>query len=199
MIPFWIFGFRFWIGKSGCRTIFCLTLSAVLFALCVPAEAQHSQTKIYRVGFLSGASLASTQARIEAFRQGLRALDYVEGTNVAIDWKFAEGNFQRLLSLADELVRLKVDVIVAAGGEPVTFAARRVIQTTPILMANAFDPVTSGLVESLARPGGNITGFTTTPGPENYGKQTEILKETIPKLSRLSILTNRRIRLARSR
>jgi ABC-type uncharacterized transport system substrate-binding protein len=164
----------------------------ILFTLASvhPAEAQQAQTKIRHIGFLSGASLVSTQARVEAFRQGLRALGYVEGKNIVVEWRFAQGNFNRLPSLAADLVQLKVDAIVVAGGEPVAFAAKGATQTTPIIMANAFDPVTSGLVASLARPGGNITGFTTTPGPEIHGKQTELLRETIPKLSRLGILTN---------
>jgi ABC-type uncharacterized transport system substrate-binding protein len=171
------------------HSVLTLVLCVLLFAPCVPIEAQ-SQTKLRHIGFLSGASFVSTQARIDAFREGLRALGYVEGTTVAIEWRFAEGNFQRLPSLASELVRLKPDVVVVAGGEPVTYAAKRATQTIPIIMANAFDPVTSGLIESLARPGGNITGFTTTPGPEIHGKQTEILKETLPKLTRLGVLTN---------
>ena len=165
-------------------------LLAVMLLSPASSGAAESQTTLRHIGFLSGASFASTQARIEAFRQELRALGYIDGKNASIDWRFADGNFQRLPSLASELVQLKVAVIVTAGGEPVTFAAKRATQTTPIVMANAFDPVTSGLVKSLARPGGNITGFTTTPGPEIYGKQTEILKETVPKLNRLGVLTN---------
>jgi putative ABC transport system substrate-binding protein len=120
----------------------------------------------------------------------LRALGYTEGKNIAIEWRFAEGHFDRLAGLAVQLARLKVDVIVVAGGEPVAFAAKRATRITPIVMANAFDPVASGLVASLARPGGNITGFTTTPGPEIHGKQTELLRETMPKLSRLGVLTH---------
>jgi ABC-type uncharacterized transport system substrate-binding protein len=164
-------------------------LCAFLLVFCLPLHAQP-QPKIRHIGFLSAASYASTQARIEAFRQELSALGYVDGKNVVIDWRFAEGNFQRLPALATELVRLKVDAIVVAGGEPVAFAVKQATQTTPIIMANAFDPVLSGLVASLARPGGNITGFTTTPGPEIHGKQTELLKETVPELSRLGVLIN---------
>lgn len=166
----------------------CLLLTVLLFTVS-PAQAQQAHTNIRHIGFLSGASFVSTQARVEAFRQGLGVLGYVEGKSV-VEWRFAEGNFNRLPSLAADLVQLKVDAIVVAGGEPVAFAAKGATQTIPIIMANAFDPVTSGLVASLARPGGNITGFTTTPGPEIHGKQTELLKETIPKLSRLGILTN---------
>jgi putative tryptophan/tyrosine transport system substrate-binding protein len=162
---------------------------ALLVALCLAVEAQP-QPKIRHIGFLSGASYASSQARIEAFRQELSALGYTDGTNVVIDWRFAEGDFQRLPGLAADLVKRKVDAIVVAGGEPVASAAKEATRTTPIVMANAFDPVLSGLVASLARPGGNITGFTTTPGPEIHGKQTELLKETVPNLSRLGVLIN---------
>ena len=155
-----------------------------------PAEAQQSRKSLPRIGFLSGASLASTQDRIDAFRQALRALGYVEGKNLLIDWRFADGDSRRLPSLAADLVQRKTDAIVAAGGEPVAFAAKRATKTTPIIMANAFDPVTSGLVASLARPGGNVTGFTSTPGPEIHGKQMELLREAIPTLSRLGVLIN---------
>ena len=164
--------------------------TAILLALIRPAEAQQSRKSLPRIGFLSGASLVSTQDRIEAFRQALGTLGYVEGTNLLIDWRFAEGDFTRLPGLAADLVQTKADVIVVAGGEPVAFAAKRATKTTPIIMANAFDPVTSGLVASLARPGGNVTGFTSTPGPEIHGKQTELLRETIPTLSRLGVLIN---------
>ena len=168
--------------------LFCLLITVLLIT--GPAEAQQPQAKVNHIGFLSGASLISTQDRIDAFRQGLRALGYVEGTNVVIEWRFAQGDFNRLPDLATDLVQRKVDVIVVAGGEPVTFAAKRATQTIPIVMANAFDPVTSGLVGNLARPGGNITGFTTTPGAEIHGKQTELLRESMPKLSRLGVLIN---------
>ena len=171
------------------HSVLCLALCAFVCAFCCPVLAQ-SQKKLHHIGFLSGASYASTQARIDAFRQELRALGYFEGTNVAIDWRFADGTFERLPNLAAELAQLKVDVIVVAGGEPVAFAAARATETTPIVMANAFDPVRSGLVASLARPGGNITGFTTTPGPEIHGKQTELLRETVPEIRRLGILVN---------
>src|ERR1700758_4061065 len=107
-------------------------LCMLLLALGFPAEAQQPQTKVRHIGFLSGASLVSTRDRIEAFRQGLRALGYVAGTNVVIGWRFAEGDFNRLPGLAADLVQLKVDVMVVAGGEPVAFAAKRATQTTPI-------------------------------------------------------------------
>ncbi len=175
--------------KMSASRIAGLVLSVIIITFYLYGEAQP-QSKVRHIGFLSGASYTSTQTRVEAFHQALRALGHVDGKNIVIEWRFAEGNFQRLPSLAAELVQLKVDVIVVAGGEPVAFAAKRATETIPIIMANAFDPVLSGLVASLARPGGNITGFTTTPGPEIHGKQTEILKETIPDLSRLGVLMN---------
>jgi putative ABC transport system substrate-binding protein len=165
-------------------------ITAILFVSTQSAEAQQSRKSLPRIGFLSGASLVSTQDRIEAFRQALGTLGYVEGTNLLIDWRFAEGDSTRLPGLAADLVQTKADVIVVAGGEPVAFAAKGATKTTPIIMANAFDPVTSGLVASLARPGGNVTGFTSTPGPEIHGKQTELLREVIPTLSRLGVLIN---------
>jgi putative ABC transport system substrate-binding protein len=174
--------------RKGSLFFSCLLLAALLPTGSSAAEPPKS--KIPHIGFLSGASFVSTQRRIDAFRQGLRALGYTEGKNIAIEWRFAEGHFDRLAGLAVQLARLKVDVIVVAGGEPVAFAAKRATRITPIVMANAFDPVASGLVASLARPGGNITGFTTTPGPEIHGKQTELLRETMPKLSRLGVLTH---------
>jgi len=165
-------------------------LTAILLLLSDRAEAQQSHKNLLRIGFLSGASLASTQERIDAFRQALRALGYMEGTNLLIDWRFADGDSTRLPSLAADLVQRKTDAIVVAGGEPVAFAAERATKTIPIIVANAFDPVTSGLVASLARPGGNVTGFTSTPGPEIHGKQTELLREAIPALNRLGVLIN---------
>ena len=165
-------------------------ITAIVLVSIQSAEAQQSRKSLPRIGFLSGASFGSTQDRIEAFRQALGTLGYVEGTNLLIDWRFAEGDSTRLPGLAADLVQTKADVIVVAGGEPVAFAAKRATKTTPIIMANAFDPVTSGLVASLARPGGNVTGFTSTPGPEIHGKQTELLREAIPTLSRLAVLIN---------
>ena len=125
-------------------------------------------------------------ARTEAFRQGLRELGYVEGKNIVIEWRSAEGKRDRLPSLAAELVRLKVDVIVTAG-PPATRSTKEATVTIPIVMAQDSDPVGSGFVASLARPGGNITGLATLR-PELSGKQLELLKEIIPKLSRVAVL-----------
>jgi putative tryptophan/tyrosine transport system substrate-binding protein len=138
------------------RKITVLTLGAMLYALCLPAQAQQP-TKTPRIGFLSASSAAPLSSRIEAFRQGLRELGYGEGKNILIDWRFAEGKPDRLSELAAELVRLKVDVIVT-GGPQSTRSAKEATSTIPIVMAQDSDPVGSGFVASVARPGGNITG-----------------------------------------
>ena len=130
-------------------------------------------------------SPSTDSARIEAFRQGLRELGYVEGKNIVIEWRYAEGKPDRLPALAAELVRLKVDVIVT-GGPVATRAAKEATSTIPIVMAQDSDPVGSGFVASLARPGGNITGLATL-APELSGKQLELLKEIIPRLSRVAV------------
>jgi len=157
----------------------------LLFALCSAAEAQQAK-KIPTIGLLFGATPTAQTSGIEAFRQGLRELGYMEGKNIFIEWRFAEGKSDRLPSLAGELVRLKVDVIVTAGPQP-TRSAKQATTTIPIVMAQDDDPVGSGFVASLARPGGNITGLATF-GPEVSGKQLELLREIVPKLSRVGVL-----------
>jgi putative tryptophan/tyrosine transport system substrate-binding protein len=148
-------------------------------------QAQQSR-KVPRIGFLSGQSLSTfVSARTEAFRQGLRELGYVEGKNIVIEWRYAEGKLDRLPALAAELVRLKVDAIVTSGPTP-TSAAKEATSTIPIIMAQVNDPVGNGFVASLARPGGNITGLSTL-APEISGKQLELLKEIVPKLSRVAV------------
>jgi putative ABC transport system substrate-binding protein len=169
------------------RKITVLTLGAMLYALCLPAQAQQP-TKTPRIGFLSASSAAPLSSRIEAFRQGLRELGYGEGKNILIDWRFAEGKPDRLSELAAELVRLKVDVIVT-GGPQSTRSAKEATSTIPIVMAQDSDPVGSGFVASLARPGGNITGLSTL-APEISGKQLELLKEIVPRLSRVAVIGN---------
>src|SRR6266576_3404454 len=148
------------------------------------AEAQLP--KIPRIGFLSTTSPSNVPTRLEAFRQGLRDLGYVEGKNIVIEYRYAEGNIDRLPTLLDELVRLKVDVIVASGPSP-TRAAKKATATIPIVMTWDYDPVGNGYVASLARPGGNITGLSIL-APEISGKQLELLKEIVPKLSRVAVL-----------
>jgi putative ABC transport system substrate-binding protein len=161
-----------------------LALSALLFAFSSPAEAQQPK-KVPRIGLLAGVYPASMSARIEALRQGLRERGYVEGKNIVIEYRYAEGKPDRLPAFAAELVRLKVDVIVTGGG-PATRSAKEATSTIPIVMANDDDPLGSGHVASLARPGGNVTGLSTL-APELSGKQLEILKEILPRLSRVAV------------
>jgi putative tryptophan/tyrosine transport system substrate-binding protein len=149
------------------------------------ADAQQP-AKIPRIGFLSAASRAANSARVEAFRQGLRELGYEEGKNIVIEYRYAEGKLDGLPTLAAELVQLKVDLIVSAG-PTVTRAAKDANVTTPIVMGFDDDPVGSGFVASLARPGRNITGLSTL-SPDISGKQLELLKEIVPKLSRVAVL-----------
>ena len=143
------------------------------------------QQKVYRVGTLSTSSAASSGHLFDAFAQGLRDLGYVEGKNIVIERRFAEGNIDRLPALAAELVQLKVDVILA-GNTPSVQAARQVAGTLPIVFASPADPVGSGFVATLARPGGNITGASVL-SPELSAKRLEILKEAFPKISRIAV------------
>jgi putative ABC transport system substrate-binding protein len=170
--------------KTMSKKIICLALSAVLFALSVSAQAQQP-TKGPRIGYVFNLSSTAAAARTEAFRQGLRELGYVEGKNIVIELRSAEGKLDRLPALAAELVSLKVNVIVtSASGE--TRAAKEATSTFPIVMTNDSDPVANGFVASLARPGGNITGLSTL-APELSGKRLELLKEIVPKLSRVAV------------
>jgi putative tryptophan/tyrosine transport system substrate-binding protein len=139
------------------KKIFCIALCAMLFALTLPADAQQP-AKVSRIEFLNAASPSAILARYEAFRQGLRELGYVEGKNIVIEYRYAEGKLDRLRELAAELVRLKVDVIVTAGPSA-TRSAKEATVTIPIVMAFDYDPVGSGTIANLARPGGNITGY----------------------------------------
>jgi putative ABC transport system substrate-binding protein len=165
-------------------TLIGLALS-LLFALCLPAEAQQS-AKIPRIGLLLQAS--PTEPQVEAFRQGLRDLGYVEEKNILLEYRHTEGKPDRLPRFAAELVSLKVDVIVVVGALA-TSAAKNATREIPIVMAIAGDPVGSGHVASLGRPGGNITGLTNL-APELGGKRLELLKEVIPGLSRVAILAD---------
>jgi putative tryptophan/tyrosine transport system substrate-binding protein len=162
-----------------------VTLCALLFALSYSASAQQP-TRISRIGRLAIASQSAESARIEAFRSGLRDLGYVEGKNIVVEWRFADGKLERLPAQAAELVRLKLEIIVSAGSTP-TRAARAATSTIPIVMSNDNDPVGDSFVASLARPGGNITGLSNF-APELSGKRLEILREVIPKLSRVAVL-----------
>ena len=160
---------------------------ALTFALCGVVVDAQQPGKVPRIGYLSGGNSSSDNSALnEAFRQGLRELGYVEGKNVAIEWRYAEGKLDRVPALAAELVRLKVDVIVT-GGQGATGPAHEATNTIPIVMTQDPDPVRNGFVASLARPGGNVTGFSTL-APEISGKQMELLKEIVPKLARVAVL-----------
>jgi putative ABC transport system substrate-binding protein len=165
--------------------IFRLTLCAILFALSFPAEAQQP-ARIHRIGILSPVSGSVFPARVEAFRQRLRELGYVEGKNIVIEYRYADGKPERLPDLAAELVRLKVDVIVTTGVQPV-LAAKKASATIPIVFAASSDPVGAGLVSSLARPSGNITGLSLM-APDLGGKRLELLKQVFPKVARVAFL-----------
>src|SRR5215813_11204158 len=163
--------------------------SLLITVLLITGLAQAQQTtKIPRIGFLSGASSSALAARVQAFRQGLRELGYVEGKSIVVDYRYAEGNADRERALASELVRLKVDVIVTTG-PTVTRNAKEATTTIPIVFAQDGDPVASGFVASLARPGGNLTGLSNL-SPELSGKRLELLKEIVPQLSRVAVLGN---------
>jgi putative tryptophan/tyrosine transport system substrate-binding protein len=169
------------------RKLGSFVLCAMLFALCLPAEAQQPK-KIYRIGYLSSGDRAYDYGRSEPFRSALRELGYVEGQNIVIEYRYAEGKPDRLPELATELVRLKVDLIVVAAGDDPILAAKNATKTIPIVMAGqGSDPVKAGFVESLARPGSNITGLTSL-NTELSEKRLELLKESVPKLSRVAVL-----------
>jgi putative ABC transport system substrate-binding protein len=164
--------------------ITALTLCATLFGLCLPALAQQPG-RVPRIGYLTGTPLSPMPFQAEAFRQGLRDLGYFEGKNIVIEWRSHEGNQARQRALVAELVRLKVDVIAASGSGDIR-AAKAATATIPIVMIGGGDAVGSGFVDSLARPGGNITGLSTL-SPELSGKRLELLKEIVPKLSRVAV------------
>ena len=157
------------------------------------AEAQQPK-KVPRIGYLSSFDPATESARSEAIRLALRERGYIEGQNIAIEYRYAEGKLDRFPELAAELVRLKVDIIVVAGGDMLIRAAKNATKTIPIVMMGAgSDPVEAGLVESLARPGGNVTGITNLT-PELGGKRLELFKEAVPKLARVAVLYDPAIR-----
>lgn len=167
------------------RKTFWLPLCALLFALSVPVEAQQPK-KVPRVGYLAAVSAAADAPRLEAFRQGLRDLGYIEGQNILIDYRHESRGFEPLPGLAAELVGLKIDVLVAVTTNA-ALAAKKTTGTIPIVFMGVTDPVTAGLVETLARPGGNSTGITNMAATLT-GKRLELLKETIPKVRRVAVL-----------
>jgi putative ABC transport system substrate-binding protein len=163
-------------------------LTIVLLASADPAEAQQPG-KVPRIGILSASSPSTAAPNLDAFRQGLRELGYAEGKNIVIEVRYADGKLDRFPALAAELASLKVDVILVAGGTAPALAAKEATTTIPIVMTYVGDPVARGLVVSLARPGGNITGLTSV-SPDLAGKRLELLKETVPRLSRVGVLWN---------
>ena len=165
-----------------------LVLLIGLLVAPLATEAQQSG-RVYRVGYLSTPTRESVEHGLAAFLRTLRELGWIEGQNLIIEYRWAEGNVERLPALAAELVRRKVDVIVAPAGSA-ALAAKNATSSIPIVMIFASDPVEMGLVASLRRPGGNITGTTFTPGPEIFGKQLQILKEAVPHASRVAVLSN---------
>ncbi len=167
--------------------IFVWLMTTVLLTTVSPVPAQQP-AKVPRIGFQLDAPASAMTARTEAFREGLREFGYIEGKNIIIEWRSAEGKPERRSEIAAEFVRLKVDVIVSAG-PTVTRAVKEATSTIPIVMAQDPDPVGSGFVASLARPGGNITGLATL-STEISGKQLELLKEIVPRLSRVAVIGN---------
>ena len=163
-----------------------LALAATLLALSFPAEAQQP-TKVFRIGYLVPSDPASESIRAEGIRLALRERGYVERQNIATEYRYAEGKLDRFSELAAELVRFKVDIIVVAGGIPLIRAAKNASKTIPIVMSAGSDPVEAGLVESLAHPGGNVTGITSL-NRELGGKRLELLKDAVPKLARVAVL-----------
>jgi putative ABC transport system substrate-binding protein len=160
-------------------------VGAMLLALCFSVEAQPAK-KVFRIGSLSGNRSSPMPPNIEAFRQGLRELGYIEGQNISVEYRFAEGKRERYAILAADLVNLGVDLIVT-GGTAATLAAKQATNTIPIVVLNAGDLVGEGLVASLARPGGNVTGFTSVD-PDFSAKRLQLLRETFPAVSRVAVL-----------
>jgi putative ABC transport system substrate-binding protein len=170
------------------KKILVSMLAVVILAFVHPAEAQQAK-KIPRIGYLSSTDDPKTPGPlIEAFRQGLRDLGYTEGTNILVEYRYAEGMSDRMPSLVAELVQLKVDVVVVTA-LPAIRAAKQATKTIPIVMVSTFDPVATGIVDSLARPGGNITGLTRLTRDLN-GKRLELLKEVVPGTSRVGVLVD---------
>ena len=162
-------------------------IATTLLAMPLAGETQNGR-KLYRVGYLGNSSASLEPNLVEAFRQGMRDLGYIEGKNLVIEFRWAEGRYHRFASLVTDLIHLPVDVIVTAG-TPGTLAAKNATKTIPVVMAVSGDAVGTGLVKSLARPGGNVTGLTTMAS-ELEGKRLELLREMLPKLARITVLKN---------
>jgi putative tryptophan/tyrosine transport system substrate-binding protein len=173
--------------KSISGEICFFLLATLLLATVSPAQAQQPG-KVPRIGYLVEGNPTSESTRSEAIRLALRDLGYVEGQNIAIEYRYAEGKLDRLPALAAELVRLKVDIIVAGGGSNIVRAVKNATKTIPIVMVGGgLDPVEAGLIESLGRPGGNVTGLTNL-ARKLGGKQLELFKEAVPKVTRVAVL-----------
>src|SRR6266404_5328236 len=185
-------------GRAMQRRTFIMALGGAAAGWPLAARAQQPAGRVYRVGYLTIASRVQQLHLIRAFEEGLRSLGYRVGENVVIEYRFADGEMERLPALAAELVRLGVDIIVT-GFNPNTVAAMKTNTMIPIVMTNSVDPVSAGLVASLAHPGGNVTGLATDTGGEIFGKRFELLKEAIPNLSRVGILFNPDVASTRSR
>jgi putative tryptophan/tyrosine transport system substrate-binding protein len=169
------------------KKIFYVALSAMLLALCVSAQAQQPKN-VPRLGYLAPGDAAGDSIRSEAIRLALRERGYIEGQNIATEYRYAEGKVDRAPNLAAELVHLKVDIILVTGGYPMMRAVKNATKTIPIVMTGAgLDPVEAGLVESLARPGGNVTGLTNLT-TELGGKRLELFKEAVPRLARVAVI-----------
>jgi putative ABC transport system substrate-binding protein len=170
------------------RRIFCATVAVLALALVELSEAQQP-AKVYRIGYLWQSRQEQGQSRLTAFELGMGDLGYVVGKNLLFEYRWADGKSDRLADLAADLVRLNVDLIVT-GINPGIVAAKQATSTIPIVMTIAQDPIGSGLVASLSRPGGNVTGLSMDTGEENFGKRLELMKESAGKLSRLAVLFN---------
>jgi ABC-type uncharacterized transport system substrate-binding protein len=170
------------------RRVFLASVAGGLFAGSGIVQAQQTG-KVYRIGYLGPTSPPVASRFTEAFRQGLRELGWVEGQNIVIEYRFAEGQFDRLPDLAAELARLKVDVIVATP-TPAAVAAKNATATIPVVMISVGDPVGLGLIASLARPGGNVTGLSYSVEMDTFGKSLELLKTAVPKVRRVAVLSN---------
>jgi putative ABC transport system substrate-binding protein len=167
--------------------IFVLALSAMFFAVYVPVEAQQPK-KVPRIGYLAGGNAATESTRAEGIRMALRERGYVEGQNIATEYRYTEGKADRYPELLAELARLKVDLILVTGADPLIRAAMNATKTIPIVLTGGGrDPVEAGYVESLARPGGNVTGITNL-SRELSGKRLELIKAAVPKLARVAVL-----------
>src|SRR5262245_60003740 len=173
-------------GRNPARKQFLLFVLTTLFLAAVNSTHAQQAGKVFRIGFLDNSTASGSAVLVDAFRQELSKLGWIEGKNIAFEYRFAEQKNERLPELAVELVRLQVDVIVVTGGQP-ALPAKKATNTIPIVMTSATDPVALGLVASLARPGGNVTGLANL-STELNSKRLEILKDAIPKLARVGLL-----------